>query len=135
MKKNKKIESKATNIFEELGFENPEEWLAKAELARQINNLIEQKDVTQIEAAKLLDIDQPKISALRTGKLAGFSLERLFRFLNILGQNITIKITPRSYEKNQAGVSVVLTRKNKKSIINHTDIVQNTKSIHAKNRK
>ncbi len=73
------------NVFADLGLPNPEERLAKAELALQINRLIKKKKLTQIAAAKLLDIDQPKISALNQGKLAGFSMERLFRFLNLLG--------------------------------------------------
>ena len=83
------------NVFADLGFPNAEEMLAKAELARQINDLIRTKKLTQIKAAKLLDIDQPKISSLYRGKLSGFSLERLFKFLTILGQDVTIKVTPK----------------------------------------
>jgi len=33
---------------------------------------------------------------LMTGKLSGFSIERLFRFLNDLGQDVNIKIKPRA---------------------------------------
>ena len=73
------------NVFADLGFPDAEERMAKLNLALQINILIKRKKLTQKQAAKLLDIDQPKISALSTGKLAGFSLERLFRFLTILG--------------------------------------------------
>ena len=86
MKKNKDYIISSGNIFEDLGAAHPEERLAKAELAYQINSLIEERELTQKQAAQLLGIDQPKISSLRTGKLSGFSLERLFRFLNILGQ-------------------------------------------------
>lgn len=75
------------NVFADLGLPNPEERLAKAKLAHQINTLIDQKQLTQKAAGELLDIDQPKISALSTGRLAGLSLERLFRFLTILDQD------------------------------------------------
>ena len=46
----------------------------------------------------MLGIDQPKISALRQGKLAGFSIERLVRFLLLLGRDveITVKDKPKS---------------------------------------
>ncbi len=81
------------NVFADLGLPNPEKLLAKASLAIQINNLIEEKKLTQIQAAKLLGIDQTKISSLAQGKFSGFSLERLSKFLNILGQNITTKAT------------------------------------------
>jgi predicted XRE-type DNA-binding protein len=104
MKKNKDYIVSSGNVFADLGLSNPQERLAKAELARQINALITQKKLTQTAAAKLLDIDQPKISALSTGKLAGFSLERLFRFLNILGQDVTIKVTPKALSKKNAQV-------------------------------
>jgi len=73
------------NIFADLGFPDAEERMAKTNLALQINVLIKRKKFTQRQAAELLDIDQPKISVLSTGKLSGFSLERLFCFLTILG--------------------------------------------------
>lgn len=100
MKKKNNYTESCGNVFADLGLPNPEERLAKAELARQINNLIEKKSLTQEQAALLLEIDQPKVSALSNGKLAGFSLERLFRFLNILGQDVTISIEPKKKSKN-----------------------------------
>ena len=87
------IEISSGNVFTDLELQDAQELLTKAELARQINTLIKKNKLTQIKAAKLLDIDQPKISALSQGKLTGFSLERLLRFLTILGQNITINVS------------------------------------------
>lgn len=81
------------NVFVDLGVENPEEALAKSELARQIAKLIKKKKLTQTQAAEILGIDQPKISALIRGRLRSFSLERLIRFLNELGQDVNITIT------------------------------------------
>lgn len=82
--------------------------LVKADLAIEINKLIDAKKLNQTQAAKLLNIDQPKISALNRGRLSGFSIERLFRFLNILDKDITIKITPKKRSKKKANVSVDL---------------------------
>ncbi|NEO65990.1 MAG: XRE family transcriptional regulator, partial [Moorea sp. SIO4G2] len=55
--------------------------------------------MTQAAAAKVLGVDQPKVSALINGKLAGFSIVRLFRFLNALGQDveIVVKTKPLSH--------------------------------------
>ncbi len=64
----------------------------KAELARRISEIINQKGLTQIEAAELLNIDQPKVSALIRGKLNGFSTTCLFRFVNALGNDIEIVV-------------------------------------------
>jgi len=85
-------EPSSGNVFADLGLPNPEERLAKAALAFKINQLINQKKLTQKSAAELLDIDQPKVSLLTSGRLSGFSFERLFRFLNKLDQSITINV-------------------------------------------
>jgi predicted XRE-type DNA-binding protein len=105
------------NIFADLGFPDAEERMAKVNLAFQINSLIKRKKITQIQAAELLGIDQPKISALSTGKLSGFSLERLFRFLTILGQDITINITPKARSKKIAHVTVSTSKVIKKPVV------------------
>src|SRR5260221_10688004 len=106
MNKKKDFIISSGNIFADLGFPDAEERMAKINLALQINVLIKRKKFTQKQAAELLDIDQPKISALSTGKLSGFSLERLFRFLTILGQDIIINITPKARSKKIAHVIV-----------------------------
>lgn len=88
------IEESSGNVFADLGLKNPEELLAKSELVHRICELIAQRKLTQVRAAKLLGIDQPKVSALLRGKLDGFSTDRLFRFLNALGQDVEVVIRP-----------------------------------------
>ena len=83
------------NVFADLGFPNAEEMLAKAELAQKINAIITRRRLTQAEAAKLLGVDQPKVSALKRGRLSGFSLERLVRFLILLGRDVEIVVKER----------------------------------------
>jgi predicted XRE-type DNA-binding protein len=87
-------EESSGNVFADLGLSNPEEALAKSQLAWEISRIIKRKKLTQAKAAKLLKIDQSKVSLLLRGYLKSFSLERLFRFLNDLGQDVFIKITP-----------------------------------------
>ncbi len=88
------IEASSGNVFADLGLKNPEELLAKAELVQRISDIIAERKLTQGRAAKLLGIDQPKVSALQRGRLDGFSLDRLFRFLNALGRDVEISIRP-----------------------------------------
>src|SRR3954454_15712347 len=88
------IEPSRGNVFADLGLKNPEELLAKAELVQCISDIIAERKFTQAGAAKLLGIDQPKVSALLRGKLEGFSIDRLFRFLNALGRDVEIVIRP-----------------------------------------
>jgi predicted XRE-type DNA-binding protein len=88
------IEPSSGNVFADLGLKNPEELLAKAELVQRIADIIAERKLTQVRAAKLLGIDQPKVSALLKGKLDGFSTDRLFRFLNALGRDVESVIRP-----------------------------------------
>jgi len=95
------------NVFKDLGCINPEEKWAKAELIFIINKIIKDRNLTQKDAADILGIDQPKISALKHGKLSGFSIERLFFFLRALDQciDITIQKEPRDASDNMINVA------------------------------
>src|SRR5580700_3897668 len=84
------------NIFADIGIPSPEQALAKAKIAMKISDIIKKKKLTQSKAAKILKITQPKISLLLRGYLTDFSLERLLRFLNDLGQDVYISIVPSS---------------------------------------
>jgi predicted XRE-type DNA-binding protein len=94
------------NVFEDLGHARPAEALAKAELARKISGLIARRGLTQAAAAKVLQVDQPKVSALVRGRLAGFSLDRLVRFLVLLGNDVQIVVKPRARATGRAKVMV-----------------------------
>jgi predicted XRE-type DNA-binding protein len=88
------IQESSGNVFEDLGLPNSAQALARAELAGQIVALISERGLTQTAAARLLGIDQPGISDLVRGKLKRFSIERLFRFLVALGQDVEIRVRP-----------------------------------------
>jgi len=94
------------NVFEDLGHPRAAEALAKAELARKIGTLIERRRLTQAAAAEVLQVDQPKVSALVRGRLAGFSLDRLVRFLVLLGSDVEIVVKPRARATGRARVMV-----------------------------
>jgi predicted XRE-type DNA-binding protein len=93
------------NVFADLGFENPEEMLLKAELVRQISLAIKEKELNQYQAAELLGIDQPKISSLVRGQFRGYSIERLFKYLNVLGKDLEIVVKPKSQEVSTTKVT------------------------------
>src|SRR5687767_9936757 len=83
------------NVFADLELPNAADLLAKADLAARITAIIERRGLTQAQAAKLLRLDQPKVSALKRGQFAGFSLERLMRLLLLLGNDIDIVVRER----------------------------------------
>ena len=67
----------------------------KAELAVRIAAAIKARKLTQLAAAEVCGIDQPKISKLMRGDLYGFSTDQLFRFLTALGQDVEIIVRDR----------------------------------------
>ena len=101
------VQASSGNVFADLGLANSDEMLVKAELARKISEIITKQQMTQAEAAELLGIDQPKVSALTRGKLSGFSTIRLFRFLNALGRDIEILVKVKPTSRSQARTKVV----------------------------
>jgi predicted XRE-type DNA-binding protein len=67
--------------------------MAKSVLAIHIKRAIAARRLTQAQAAEILGLDQPKISAITSGRLEGFSTDRLMRFLNELGCDVKISVS------------------------------------------
>ena len=87
------------NIFADLNLPEPEELLAKANLAHQIRMAIAERGWTQGQAAEALDVPQPTISLIMNAKLSGFSIERLLRLLLRLDRDIEIAVRPKREEQ------------------------------------
>jgi predicted XRE-type DNA-binding protein len=101
-----KIHAGSGNVFADLGIPHPEQYLAKAELAAKILQIVNQRRLTQAAAGKLLGITQPKVSALLHGRLDGFSTDRLIRFLNALGCDVRITVS-RPHPRKAGNVRVL----------------------------
>jgi predicted XRE-type DNA-binding protein len=96
------------NVFADLELPNAEEQLFKTQLAVQIRRFIEQKGWTQGEAAEVIGLDQPKVSNLLRGRLAGFSVDWLLNVLNRHGHNVEVRISEREYTPEKAQTLVTL---------------------------
>ena len=83
------------NVFADLGFERPEEELLKAQLVREIRDILKRRKLTQAKAADLLGLKQPDVSALITGRVHKFSLERLLRCVRRLDRDVVMVIRPK----------------------------------------
>lgn len=103
------VQASSGNVFADLGLENSDELLVKAELARKIGSIITQQQMTQAEAAGLLGIEQPEVSGLINGKLSSFSTVQLFRFLNALGRDVEIVVKTKPKSRSQARTRIVAT--------------------------
>jgi len=86
------VKYSTTDVFHDLGLPDADELLTKSKLAIAIQSTIEARRLTQAQAAKLMGIDQPKVSKIIRGRLSDFSTERLLYYLVHLGLDIEIVI-------------------------------------------
>lgn len=100
------IEASSGNVFADLDLPEPEERLAKAELARQIRRVITEREMVQGDAAELLGITQPQLTHLVRGRLSAFSMEQLMRFLTALGHDVRIAVVPHANIHTRGEITV-----------------------------
>lgn len=96
-----------TNVFADLGYADAEERQTKLRLAHAINTILEKRHLVQAEAAKILGVNQPKVSALIRYKLEGFSVERLMLFLTSLDRDVEIVIKKKGSGRKPARITVI----------------------------
>lgn len=99
MKSKIKVTKSSGNIFADIGVPNADEHFVKAEIVLSIAARIKAKGLTQTAAAKRLGLSQPDISKLLRGNFAGYTLDRLFSFLRVLGSDVRIQIVPTKGKK------------------------------------
>ena len=95
------------NVFADIGLPEAEEELTKAQLASHIRQVIKRRRLTQVAAAAVMGVDQPKVSALLNGRLTNFSSERLMRLLTALGQDVDITVRAKPRGRSHGRIRVV----------------------------
>lgn len=101
-----KVRKSSGNVFADLGFPDPETHALKAELVSRIDALIKSHGFTQKAAADVLGISQPDVSKMLKGQFRAFSLERLLKFLNALGQDVEIAVKKPAGKREHGKMSV-----------------------------
>lgn len=86
------VEISSGNIYADIGLPDAEEMLVKAQLAQKIGELMQNRRLTQVAAAKLFGMTQPKVSALLRGQFRGISEAKMIECLNKLGRDVQIVI-------------------------------------------
>ena len=95
------------NIFADLDIPDAEKEFQKAQLAHAIRIFLAASGMTQAEAARQMATTQPKVSQIIGGKLAGFSSDRLLKYLCALECDIEIKITHKPAHRPHGTLRVV----------------------------
>lgn len=105
-RKKVEIEAGSGNVFLDLGRLDAEERQTKVQLTVAILREIAARGWSQAQAAEVLGINQPKVSALSKYRLDGFSVERLMNFLTALGHDVEIVIKPRRSSRRPGRIVV-----------------------------
>jgi predicted XRE-type DNA-binding protein len=95
------------NIFQDLGFANAEEKLAKVKLASVIADILEQQQITPQQAAQILGLELEQINNLTNGILKEFTIENLLSYLIKLDQNVEIMVINQQPDKSQPKINVI----------------------------
>ena len=96
------------NVYADLGYPDADEMLVKARLVYKISEIIQSRGLTQVEAAKLLGLTQPKVSAMLRGQFRGFSERKLIDCLTSLGRDVQIVIKEPTRRRTGGKLTVVV---------------------------
>lgn len=96
------------NIFADMGDPDADRTFARSQLMHHISDIIRDHKLTQKQAAKILDLDQPRVSDLMNGKLGKFSMDALVTILNKLDRDVEIVIKPKLRETENATTRVLV---------------------------
>ena len=101
------IEKGSTNVYSDLGMADADEMLVKAQLSTKIGEIIKHRRLTQVQAAKLLGMPQPKLSNMLRGRFRGVSEAKMLECLTRLGSDVQIIVKTASRSRKTGHVSVL----------------------------
>ena len=82
------------NVFADIGLPDAETHLLKAQLVSRIQDILDERGLSQTAAAALMGVRQPDLSRILHGQFRGFSVERLMTMLTALGFEVAITLKP-----------------------------------------
>src|SRR3990172_491736 len=86
-----RIRRSSGNVFRDLGFgpEEAENLKVRTDLMIELSKLVRARRLTQVKAAKLFGVTQPRVSDLMRGKIQRFSVDSLIDMLGRAGVRVT----------------------------------------------
>ena len=91
-----KMRRSSGNVFRDLGYgrEEAEHLRIRSVLMATLRRLIEARELTQAEAARVFGVSQPRVSDLVRGKIDLFSIDTLVDMLARAGMKVEITAKP-----------------------------------------
>jgi predicted XRE-type DNA-binding protein len=93
-----KMQRSSGNVFADLGFgpEEAEHLRIRSDLLIAVRKVIAARKLTQVQAAKLFSVSQPRISNLVRGRIDLFSIDTLVDMLAAAGVSVKVTVGRRS---------------------------------------
>ncbi len=93
-----KMQRSSGNVFADLGFgpEESEHLRIRSDLMIAVRKVIAARKLTQVQAAKLFGVSQPRISNLVRGRIELFSIDTLVDMLAAAGVSAKLTVGRRS---------------------------------------
>jgi predicted XRE-type DNA-binding protein len=98
------IQRGTQNVFADLGFPDPDTHLLKAQLVSRMQDVLQDKKLTQAEAGRIMGISQPDVSRILKGQFRDISVERIMRMLTRIGCEVDIVVKPQGSQPPYAAI-------------------------------
>ena len=97
-----KVRKTTGSVFKDLGFSavEAEHLRIRADLMRHLGELIRKRGLTQVQAASVFGVSQPRVSDLVRGKIDRFSIDTLIAMLGHAG--VEVSVVPRTHRRHRA---------------------------------
>jgi predicted XRE-type DNA-binding protein len=93
------------NVFADIGLENADELLARAQIGLEVLKILQERQLKQREIGTLLKIRQSEVSHLMNGRFSRFTEGKLMGFLKKLDREVILVI---NRPKQGGGISISL---------------------------
>lgn len=104
-----KTETKTINFEKEAVRADENQAKLREGMLSAINGILDQKDWTQTDMARVFDVTQPRISNLRNNIASKFSIDALLKMLMVLGYNIDFGYVPATSRKGTDKIQFTVT--------------------------
>lgn len=101
------IERGGGNVYADLGMADEGEMRVKAQLAAEIGSILRDRRLTQVQAAEILAMPQPKVSEMLRGRFRGISESKMIDCLARLGRDVQIVVKAAPKSRPEGKVEVV----------------------------
>lgn len=93
------------NVFADMGLQDADTHLVKAQLVGEIAETIRQAKLSQNEAAERMGLSQPDVSKMLRGQFRPMSIERLMVCLVALGKGVKISVDAKVSRKAELEIA------------------------------